>query len=100
MSERNCDWCGGFFTPRKRWQRFCRVGCKRDFERAQRAAAKTISGETVNGKNPAAVALGKLGAAARNASMTPEQRSESARRASLARVEKRKRDAHAHTKGA
>jgi hypothetical protein len=35
-------------------------------------------------KNPAAVALGKLGAAATNRKMTPEQRIERARRAGLA----------------
>lgn len=96
MAERNCHWCGNFFTPNRDWQRFCPgTECKRDYERAQRAAAKAITGEKVQGKNPAAVALGKLGAAARNRKMTPQQRSESARRAALAGVEKRRKHAHA-----
>jgi hypothetical protein len=47
-------------------------------------------------KNPAAVALGRLGASkggkARAANMTPEQRSESARKAVNARWEKWRRE--------
>ncbi len=47
-------------------------------------------------KNPAAVALGKLGGSkggkARAAKMTPEERSESARKAAKARWEKKRRE--------
>ena len=49
-------------------------------------------------KNPAAVALGKLGGKkggpARAAAMTPEQRSESARKAVMARWTRAKREDH------
>jgi hypothetical protein len=47
-------------------------------------------------KNPAAVALGKLGGSkggkARAAKMTPEERSESARKAAKARWDKQRRE--------
>ncbi len=48
------------------------------------------------GKNPAAVALGKLGGSkggkARAAKMTPKERSESARKAAKARWNKKRRE--------
>jgi hypothetical protein len=42
-------------------------------------------------KNPAAVALGTLGGKARMTTMTPEQRSDAARRAARTRWENRQR---------
>lgn len=88
MAERNCDWCGGFFIPKRDWQRFCPGGeCKRHFERAQRDAMKALAGQQGKGKNPAAVAMGKK----RMAMLTPEQRKELARKASKASAEKRRK---------
>jgi hypothetical protein len=58
-------------------------------------AIRYILGMTTKRKNPAAVALGrkggKIGGPARAASMTPEQRSESARKAVMARWERQKK---------
>ena len=49
-----------------------------------------LSGHEWWGKNPAAVALGKLGGAARTASLSPEQRSRLATEAVSARWRKNK----------
>ncbi|MBZ5632272.1 MAG: hypothetical protein LAO55_04015 [Acidobacteriia bacterium] len=43
-------------------------------------------------KNPHAVALGRLGAKARNEALTPEEREEIARRGGLARYQKLSKD--------
>ncbi|MFN8626028.1 MAG: hypothetical protein U0587_08620 [Candidatus Binatia bacterium] len=43
-------------------------------------------------KNPAAVALGKRGARARNVNLTPEERTEIARKAVQARWQKAKKE--------
>ena len=95
MNQKACNYCQREFTPYRKWQRFCSPEHKREFEKDSHAIAKAVMGEAAKGKNPAAVALGKLGAAARNKRMTPEQRSEASRRAALAGVEKRKRLAQA-----
>ena len=56
-------------------------------------AASIVQEATSEGKNPAAVALGRLGGLkggkARAAKMTPEERSEAARKAAQARWGKR-----------
>lgn len=29
-----CAWCDGLFTPTRRWNRFCKPGCRNAFNRA------------------------------------------------------------------
>jgi hypothetical protein len=64
------------------------------FQVFQEAIGEAPPPEPEPEKNPAAVALGKLGGAmggkARAANMTPEERRESARKAAAARWEKRR----------
>lgn len=63
------------------------------FQVFQEAVGEVPKQDRDAGKNPAAVALGKLGGAkggkARAASMTPEERREAARRAAHARWQRR-----------
>lgn len=88
MAERNCDYCGQFFQPNRPWQRFCPGGdCKKNFERAQRDALKAMAGKQDDGKNPAAVAMGKK----RMAMLTPDERKQLARKASQAAADKRRK---------
>lgn len=33
-TQQRCDGCGGVFAPRRRWQRFCKPGCRSAFHTA------------------------------------------------------------------
>lgn len=90
----NCTYCVKPFTPTRHWQKFCPGGeCKRLWHAEQRAATKAQ--HPANGKNPAAVALGKR----RMALLTKQQRSALGKAGAKARIEKQKkmRDTHYQT---
>lgn len=85
-----CKNCGSYFQPRRSWQRFCSKECKSEHERLAHDAARAAAGQLrSDGKNPAAVVLGRLGAAARNRKYGPEERAEISRRSAATLRKKR-----------